>query len=82
MDVAAANACISRTMDAIIRKEKVSQMLDKEHNKDAGKSHESRWDQERRRRYEYIQKFRDGGGRFDLHNIVNPKISRPGLLAI
>jgi hypothetical protein len=49
---------------------------------DGGKDHETRWEAERRRRYEYLKKFRDGGGRFDIAKIVDPKNSRPGLLAI
>jgi hypothetical protein len=31
MNVSEANATIARTMDAIIRKEKISQMLDRDH---------------------------------------------------
>jgi hypothetical protein len=57
-------------------------MLDRDHQLDDGKSHETRWEKERKRRYEYLQKFRDGGGRFDISKIINPKNSRPGMLAI
>ena len=41
--------------------------------KDAGDDMETRWQAERRMRYEYLQKFRDAGGRFDITFIIEDK---------
>jgi hypothetical protein len=38
--------------------------------KDAGDELETRWQAERRMRYDYLQKFRDAGGRFDIKYII------------
>jgi len=71
MNINEFNETMCKNMDILIKREMVAQMLAKDQKKN-----ENVWEVERRRRYEYLNRFRNGGGIFDIACIINEKEGR------
>jgi hypothetical protein len=70
------NEIVATTMDLLIRKERYRQMLIAEQKKEPIPGEETRMQLDRKRRYTYLEKFRDKGGRFDVAHILKSKAGK------